>query len=97
MVEQQTPNLPVGGSSPSWPAIRNLPLEIREIMIKDVTQFVKDVQLELSKVTWPKFDEFVGSTVVVLLLMSFFSIYLGLVDKGLTELWRFIVKLYSGY
>ena len=92
MVEQQTPNLPVGGSSPSWPAI-----ERRKKMIKDVTQFVKDVQLELSKVTWPKFNEFAGSMIVVLLLMSFFSVYLGLVDKGLTELWRFIVKLYSSY
>jgi preprotein translocase subunit SecE len=63
----------------------------------NVTQFVKEVHLELSKVTWPKFDEWVGSTVVVLLLMSFFSIYLGLVDKGLTELFKVIVKLYSGY
>ena len=66
-------------------------------MIKDVTQFVKDVQLELSRVTWPKFNEFAGSMIVVLLLMSFFSVYLGLVDKGLTELWRFIVRLYSAY
>lgn len=67
------------------------------MMIKDVTQFVKDVQLELSKVTWPQFNEFAGSLIVVLLLMSFFSIYLGLVDKGMTELWRFVVKSYSGY
>ena len=66
-------------------------------MIKDVTQFIKDVQLEISKVIWPKFNEFVGSVIVVLLLMSFFSIYLGLVDKGLAELWRFVVRLYSGY
>jgi preprotein translocase SecE subunit len=66
-------------------------------MIKDVAQFFKDVQLELSKVTWPKFNEFLGSTIIALLLMSFFAIYLGLVDKGLTELWRFIVRLYSGY
>jgi len=65
--------------------------------MKNVTQFVKEVHLELSKVTWPKFDEFVGSTIVVLLLMSFFSIYLGLVDKGLTELFRVVVRLYSGY
>ena len=63
----------------------------------NVTQFVKEVHLELSKVTWPKFDEWIGSTVVVLLLMSFFSIYLGLVDKGLTELFKIVVKLYSGY
>jgi len=65
--------------------------------MKNVAQFVKEVQLELSKVTWPKFDEWLGSTIVVLLLMSFFAIYLGLVDKGLTELWRFVVRLYSGY
>ena len=63
----------------------------------NVTQFVKEVHLELSKVTWPKFNEWVGSTVVVLLLMSFFSIYLGLVDKGLTELFKIVVKWYSGY
>jgi preprotein translocase subunit SecE len=92
LVEQQTPNLPVGGSSPSWPAI-----ERRKKIMMNVTQFVKEVHLELSKVTWPKFDEFVGSTIVVLLLMSFFSIYLGLVDKGLTELFKVVVKLYSGY
>jgi len=65
--------------------------------MKNVTQFVKEVHLELSKVTWPKFDEFVGSTIVVLLLMSFFAIYLGLVDKGLTELFKIVVKFYSGY
>ena len=92
MVEQQTPNLPVGGSSPSWPAI-----ERKKKMVKNVTQFFKEVQIELSKVTWPTFNEFFGSTIVVLLLMSFFSVYLGLVDKGLTELWRIVVKLYSGY
>jgi preprotein translocase subunit SecE len=65
--------------------------------MKNVAQFVKEVQLELSKVTWPKFDEFVGATIVVLLLMSFFAIYLGLVDKGLTELFKIVVKFYSGY
>ena len=92
MVEQQTPNLPVGGSSPSWPAI-----ERRKKIMKNVTQFVKEVHLELSKVTWPKFDEWVGSTIVVLLLMSFFSVYLGLVDKGLTELFKVVIRLYSGY
>jgi preprotein translocase subunit SecE len=66
-------------------------------MIKNVTQFVKEVQVELSKVTWPKFDEFVGSTVVVLVLVVFFSVYLGLVDLGLSELMRRVFKLYGEY
>jgi preprotein translocase subunit SecE len=92
LVEQQTPNLPVGGSSPSWPAIRK-----KRKMIKDVTRFAREVQVELSKVTWPKFDEFAGATIVVLVLVSFFSIYLGFIDKGLTELWLLVVRLYGGY
>ena len=66
-------------------------------MIKNATQFAKEVYLELSKVTWPKFDEFIGSTIVVLILVTFFSIYLGLVDLGLAELMKRIFKLYSGY
>jgi preprotein translocase subunit SecE len=66
-------------------------------MIKNVTQFVKEVQGELSKVTWPKFDEFIGSTIIVLILVTFFSIYLGLMDLGLSELMRRVFKLYSGY
>ena len=93
MVEQQTPNLSVGGSSPSWPAIK----KEEEKMIKNVTQFVKEVHIELSKVTWPKFNEFIGSTIIVLVLVTFFSIYLGLIDLGLSELMRRIFKLYSGY
>ena len=66
-------------------------------MIKNVTQFVKEVHLELSKVSWPKFDEFIGSTIVVLVLVTFFSVYLGLIDLGLSELMRRVFKLYSGY
>lgn len=66
-------------------------------MIKNVTQFAKEVLLELSKVTWPKFDEFLGSTIVVLVLVTFFSIYLGFIDLGLSELMRLVFKLYSGY
>ena len=93
MVEQQTPNLSVGGSSPSWPATKKK----KKKMIKNVTQFVKEVQLELSKVTWPKFAEFIGSTIVVLVLVTFFSVYLGLIDLGLSELMQRIFKLYSGY
>lgn len=66
-------------------------------MIKNVAQFVKEVHEELSKVTWPKFDEFVGSTIVVLVLVVFFSVYLGLIDLGLSELMRRVFKLYSEY
>jgi len=65
--------------------------------IKSAVQFIKEVRGELSKVEWPNFNEFVGSTIVVLFLVCFFSIYLGLVDLGLSRLAKYIFTLYGGY
>ena len=57
--------------------------------------FLREVRAELLKVVWPKYDEFVGSTIVVLLLVCAFAIYLGGVDLGLSQLARYIFKLYD--
>jgi len=53
--------------------------------MKSVTQFLqffKEVKVEMAKVKWPNFSDWMGSTVVVLIIMFAFSIYLGLVDYG---------------
>ena len=63
--------------------------------MKNVVQFLSEVRLELSRVVWPKMDDWIGSTTVVLILMTIFAIYLGLVDKGLDMLMRQIFKIYS--
>jgi len=65
--------------------------------MKNIVQFLSEVKLELGKVVWPKFDEFVGSTIVVLLLVVVFSIYLGVVDLGITKLMGLIFKTFSNY
>lgn len=44
--------------------------------MRDVMQFVHGVKSELSKVVWPSWDEFVGSTIVVLILVTLFALYL---------------------
>lgn len=64
---------------------------------KDIVQFLQGVRAELSKVEWPKFNEFLGSTLVVLVLVVFFAIYLGIVDLGLSRLAKYIFTLYGGY
>ena len=51
-----------------------------------VLQFLQEVQREFSKVVWPTKSELMGSTAVVLLLVLFFSIYLGAVDFILSTL-----------
>jgi len=63
--------------------------------MKSIIRFISEVKLELSRVVWPKMDEWMGSTIVVLILMCVFAIYLGLIDLGLDRLMRQIFKIYS--
>ena len=65
--------------------------------LKNVLQFFQEVRLELSKVDWPSFQEFVGSTLVVLVLVCFFAVYLGIIDLGLSRLATYIFTIYGGY
>ncbi len=63
--------------------------------VNTVVQFFKEVRFELSKVEWPKFDEWVGSTIVVLFLVCIFSVYLGLVDFALTAIDKHLFAHYG--
>lgn len=63
--------------------------------IKDMIQYLNEVKIELSRVEWPTFSVFVGSTIVVLMLVVFFAIYLGLVDYTFASLARYIFSTYN--
>ena len=43
-------------------------------------QFYTDVRSEMRKVSWPSKQEVMGTTVVVVVAVAFFGLYLGLVD-----------------
>jgi preprotein translocase subunit SecE len=58
-------------------------------------QFLNEVKLELSKVVWPKFNEWVGSTIVVLVIVVAFAVYLGLVDTVIFKLMKRVLQIYS--
>ncbi|MCK4232869.1 preprotein translocase subunit SecE [candidate division WOR-3 bacterium] len=45
-----------------------------------IIQFLKEVKIELIKVSWPKKDELIGSTAVVLILSIILSLFIGIVD-----------------
>jgi len=64
--------------------------------MKSMVQFISQVRLELSRVEWPSYTEFVGSTLVVLFLMAVFAIYIGFVDKAVLGLARHIYE-YASY
>jgi preprotein translocase subunit SecE len=67
------------------------------LVMKDIVQFLSEVRLELGKVIWPKYDDWVGSTIIVLFLVAIFSLYLGLIDFGFSKLANFIFKSYGSY
>lgn len=54
-------------------------------------QFVKEAWQELKKVNWPGRKETVGGTGVVLILVVVISVFLGLIDFGLSRLVRQII------
>ncbi len=64
--------------------------------IKNAIQFLKEVRFELSKVEWPSFQEFIGSTLVVLVIVALFVAYLGVIDLGFTQLARYVFRAYGG-
>jgi preprotein translocase SecE subunit len=61
-------------------------------------QFLGEVKSELSRVEWPTFQEFVGSTVVTLFLIFLFAVFFGFVDRsvafGAKQILSYSVELF---
>jgi preprotein translocase subunit SecE len=55
-------------------------------------QFLREVKIELKKVTWPTRKQTLGSTAVVIVLVMIISVFLGLVDVSLGNLVRAVFK-----
>ena len=60
--------------------------------INELVQYLKDSKGELKKVTWPSRKATLGLTWVVLLTVFIISLYLGIVDLGLTKIIKFILS-----
>jgi preprotein translocase subunit SecE len=54
-------------------------------------QFFREVKVELTKVTWPSKKQTIGSTLVVIVFVFIISLFLGVVDVGLSSLVRLIL------
>ena len=60
-------------------------------IVDKVRQFLREVRIELKKITWPGRKETIASTVVVIVIVLISGVYLGVVDMLLSRLIRFIV------
>ncbi|HRR42512.1 MAG TPA: preprotein translocase subunit SecE [Syntrophales bacterium] len=63
---------------------------VKAVVFK-VRQFLKEAKAELKKVTWPTYKGAMASTSVVIVVVIIVSIFLGLVDLGLTKLVRLVL------
>ena len=64
-----------------------LPLDMNK-----VSSFLKEVQIELKKVTWPTRPQTIRLTGIVVGVSLVVGLYIGVLDYGLTKLIGLIVK-----
>ncbi len=62
----------------------------RNVIQKSI-QFLREVKFELKKVVWPSRKQTIGSTIVVLILVIIFALFLGGVDIGLAKLIQLVL------
>jgi preprotein translocase subunit SecE len=55
-------------------------------MVNRAKEFFRDVKIEVKKVVFPTKEELIGSTWVVIITVIVISLFLGVVDLGLTKL-----------
>ncbi|MCX5717789.1 MAG: preprotein translocase subunit SecE [Nitrospirae bacterium] len=55
-------------------------------MFNRIKEFFKEVKIEIKKVAYPGKDELIGSTWVVIIAVVVVSLFLGVVDLGLSKL-----------
>jgi preprotein translocase subunit SecE len=58
--------------------------------MQKIIQYLKDVQGEMIKVSWPTWNELVGATVLVIIFSLVMSLFVKLCDWGISSL----VKLF---
>ena len=61
-------------------------------VVDTVKQFLREVRVELSKVTWPTRKDTIASTSVVLVIVILIAAFLGIVDLGLSKLMRLLLS-----
>ena len=71
---------------------RAVPAKTKTNFIQATVQFLREVKIELKKVTWPSRKQTIGSTVVVIALIILISLFLGSVDIGLSSLIRAVLQ-----
>ncbi len=58
-----------------------------------IADYIRDVRVEMSKVSWPSRRELRDSTLVVIVMVFVVAIFIGIVDRGLPIALEGLIKL----
>ena len=64
--------------------------------IESAKQFLREVKTELKKVTWPSKKDTLSGTAIVLVTVLIIAVFLGIVDSGLSNLIKILLKRATG-
>ena len=60
-------------------------------MANKFSNFIKDVKMEMMKVSWPNKNELMGSTAIVLISLGILSLFIGICDIILSKIINIIM------
>jgi preprotein translocase subunit SecE len=70
--------------------------EVKTGPLQSFQDYVRDVRVEMSKVTWPTRDELRESTIVVLVMVMIMTVFIGIADWILSRAFQAVVRLLVG-
>ncbi|HXF59355.1 MAG TPA: preprotein translocase subunit SecE [Candidatus Saccharimonadales bacterium] len=62
-------------------------------MTRAIADYIRDVRVEMSKVSWPSRRELRDSTLVVIVMVFIVAIFIGIVDRALTIAFEGLIKV----
>jgi preprotein translocase subunit SecE len=60
--------------------------------LRDVREYLAEVQVEWNKITWPPQKEAVAGTISVVVVVTIITTVLGMVDYALSQVMRVLVQ-----
>ncbi len=65
----------------------------RTSVVQTTTDYIRDVRVEMNKVSWPSRTELRESTLVVIVMVIIISVFIGVVDRGLSFAFEALVRI----
>jgi len=62
-------------------------------VIQAFRDYVRDVRVEMNKVSWPSRRELRDSTLVVIVMVFVISIFIGIVDRALSFAFEALIRM----